>query len=190
MSMKMAVLGLVIERPGYGYELTQRLNERIEGLEFSDSAVYPALDSLQKNGLIRKRGKDGVAHRQRVWFEKTPEGAEHFDAWMDAPSDVAPLRGALRFKIAVATFEKLPKLIEETREQEQACLDRIERLTGTSEPSGALDSEAEWAPTGRVLLRRTDVKLLQAQIEALQEARTEMKRALRRRASRMARSSE
>lgn len=188
MSVKMAVLGLVIERSGYGYELAQRLDERIEGLELSDSAVYPALDSLERKGLVRRSKTTGVAHRQRIWYEKTDEGVAIFDGWMDTPSDLAPLRGSLRYKIAVATVERLPKLIEETREQEQACLDRIERLTRAHDPSGPVDPD-EWAPTGRLVLRRTDVKLLQAQIEALQEARAEMKRTVRRHAARVARSS-
>jgi DNA-binding PadR family transcriptional regulator len=197
MSVKMAVLGLVIERPGYGYELRQRLDERVEGLQLSDSAVYPALESLWRTGLIRKRDRgdsphhkrDGHAHRPRVWYEKTDQGIEVFNDWMDAPSELAPLRGSLRLKIAVATIERLPKLIEETREQEQALLDRIEGLTRAHDPVALLDSD-EWAGTGRLVLRRTDVKLLQAEIEALQEVRAEMKRALRRHAARVARSSE
>jgi len=189
MSVKMAVLGLVIERPGYGYELAQRLHERVEGLQLSESAVYPALDSLSKAEWIRQRGRTGRAHVQRIWYEPTPEGVVRFDEWMATPSDLVPLRGSLRFKIAIATLAQLPKLIEDTREQEQACLDQIERLTGDHGPLGIGDPDAEWAPTGRLVLRRTDVKLLQAQIEALQEARAEMKRALRRHAARTARSS-
>jgi DNA-binding PadR family transcriptional regulator len=188
MSMKMAMLGLLIERPGYGYELTQRLDERVDGLELSDSAVYPALDSLWRNGLTRKRKKDGVPHRQRVWYEATEEGIATFNAWMDTPSDLAPLRGDLRYKIAVATFDRLPKLIEETRAQEQACLDRIEELTRVRQPDVPVDPDAEWAPTGRLVQRRSDVKILQAYIEALQEARAEMKKAYRRYAARAARS--
>jgi DNA-binding PadR family transcriptional regulator len=183
MSMKMAVLGLVIERPGYGYELTRRVNERIDA-SYSDTAVYPALDSLHREGLIHKRGKTGRAHRQRIWFEKTDEGVVRFDEWMDTPSDLQPVRGVLRLKIAVATFEKLPKLIEETRAQEQACLDRIERLTLLEQPAVPTDPAAEWAPTGRLVQRRGDVKQLQTQIEVLQEYRAEMKRALKRRAAR------
>ena len=55
MSVKHAVLGLVIERPGYGYELIQRLEQRIEGWRPSETAVYPALRSLRAEGMIRAR---------------------------------------------------------------------------------------------------------------------------------------
>lgn len=183
MSLKHAVLGLVIERPGYGYELTKRLGERVGGYQLADNAVYPALDSLERAGLIRRRDRDGRAHRQRIWFEATPNGHEEFAAWMGTPSEVAPLRGALRMKIAVATVDDLPQLIEETRAQERECLDLIELLSQEPQPAPPFDPDAGWAPTGRMLLRRTDVKLLQAQIEALQAARAEMKNVLRRRAA-------
>jgi hypothetical protein len=49
----------------------------------------------------------------------------------------------------------------------------------TSDTGGPIDPAAEWAPTGRLLLRRTDVKELQMKIEALQEVRATMKQALR-----------
>ncbi|MGN6189569.1 MAG: hypothetical protein ACTHOE_11765, partial [Conexibacter sp.] len=130
----------------------------------------------------------GTAHRARIVFDPTAEGVESFNAWMDEPSP--PLRGDLRWKIAVASFEKLPGLIEQTREEEQACLDRIELLTQEGDAEPLIDPIAEWAPTGRLLLRRTDVKELQAKIEALQEVRAEMKQTLRRRARRASRAPE
>lgn len=179
MSFQNAVLGLVIERPGYGYDLAQRLNARVAGLDVSDSAVYPALLGLERKGYVRRRNPTGKAHRTRIVFDPTTAGVEYFDAWMDEPAP--PLRGALRWKIAVASFARLPALIEETRVEEQACLDRIELLTQEGDTEVVIDPIAEWAPTGRLLLRRTDVKELQAKIEALQEVRAKMKQALRRR---------
>ncbi len=180
MSFQNAVLGLVIERPGYGYELTQRVNARVAGLDVSESAVYPALVQLERKGWVRRRETTAKTSRGRIMFDPTAVGREAFDAWMDQPSP--PLRGDLRWKIAVASYKKLPALIEETREEEQACLDRIELLT--SDTGGPIDPVAEWAPTGRLLLRRTDVKELQMKIEALQTVRAAMKQALRQRARR------
>ncbi len=49
-----SLLGLVIERPSYGYELVQRF-ERTYGdvLELSSpSQIYTALDALQRRSLI------------------------------------------------------------------------------------------------------------------------------------------
>jgi len=180
MSFQNAVLGLVIERPAYGYELAQRINGRVAGLHVSGTAVYPALVALENKGWVRRRDPTARTGRGRIVFDPTDEGREGFNSWMDHPSP--PLRGDLRWKIAVATFEKLPALIEQTREEEQACLDRIELLT--TDAGGPIDPIAEWAPTGRLLLQRTDVKELQMKIEALQEVRATMKQWLRQRSRR------
>ena len=59
MSVKHAVLGLVIERPGYGYELIQRLEQRIEGWRPSETAVYPGAQ------ITARRGHDPGARGDR-----------------------------------------------------------------------------------------------------------------------------
>src|ERR1019366_9433026 len=55
-----ALLGLVIERPSYGYELVQRF-ERTYGdaLELSSpSQIYTALEALERRSLIEKLPDD------------------------------------------------------------------------------------------------------------------------------------
>jgi DNA-binding PadR family transcriptional regulator len=190
MSVKHAVLGLVIERSGYGYELYQRLNQRVEGHEISERAVYPALSSLARSGWIQQSLRDGRAHRQRVWYESTPGGVDEFQGWMRRPPDEpASLRSDFRWKLALATIDDLPDLIEQTRVQQQACVDRIEALTREPQPAPPREDELDWRPMGRLLVRRSDVAHLQTQIEVLQAVRREMKDAVRRHASRTARSS-
>lgn len=189
--MKHAVLGLVIERPGYGYELYQRLNQRVEGHEISERAVYPALSSLARSGWIQQSLRDGRAHRQRVWYESTPDGVDEFRGWMGRPSDeVASLRSDLRWKLALASVEDLPDLIEQTRAQQRACVDRIEALTREPQPEPPHADELDWRPMAQLLVRRSDVAHLQTQIEVLQAVQREMKAAVRRHASRPARSSQ
>jgi len=189
MSVKHAVLGLVIERPGYGYELYQRLNQRVEGHEISERAVYPALSSLARSGWIQQSLRDGHAHRQRVWYESTPDGVDEFRGWMGRPSDeVASLRSDLRWKLALASVEDLPDLIEQTRAQERACVDRIEALTREPQPEPPRADDFDWRPIAQLLVRRSDVAHLQTQIEVLQAVRREMKATVRRHASRTARS--
>ncbi len=53
MSAKYAILGLVIERPGYGYQLAQRLEERFGSSSFAPSGVYSALDQLSRDEFVR-----------------------------------------------------------------------------------------------------------------------------------------
>jgi len=186
MSVKHAVLGLVIERPGYGYELIQRLEQRIEGWRPSETAVYPALRSLRAEGMIRAReaaaeGAVVSAHRGVVWYEATDTGRDEFRAWLRAPTDLAPQRDPFWLKVAFASPEDLPHLVELARELESACLERMDEL-GTQE-DGVEDlrrEDVEWREIGQAWLRRTEAAQLSVRIEAVQQIRAAMKRAIRR----------
>ncbi|MBS1869613.1 MAG: helix-turn-helix transcriptional regulator [Actinobacteria bacterium] len=177
MSVKHAVLGLVIERPGYGYELVQRLERRIEGWRSSDTAVYPALRALRAEGMIRAReAADG--HRGVVWYEATDSGREEFRAWVRAPIDLAPQRDPFWLKVALARAEDLPHLAESTRELERACRERLHELR--AHPDGVEGVEADWPDVGQAWLRRTEAAQLEVQIESVREIRAEMERAIER----------
>lgn len=53
MAIKHAVLGLLLERRGYGYELMQRLEGRLgPAWKLNPSTVYAALDQLEDEGMI------------------------------------------------------------------------------------------------------------------------------------------
>ncbi len=187
MSVKHAVLGLVIERPGYGYELIQRLEQRIEGWRPSETAVYPALRSLRAEGMIRARdattAESGAvsAHRGVVWYEATAEGREEFRAWVRKPTDLAPQRDPFWLKVAFASAEDLPWLVELARELESACL---ERMTELGEQGVAVEDlrrqDVEWREIGQAWLRRTEAAQLAVRIEAVQQIRAAMKRAIQR----------
>jgi DNA-binding PadR family transcriptional regulator len=180
MSVKHAVLGLVIERPGYGYELVQRFEQRIGVWRPSKTAVYPALLRLHARGYVQRRA-DSSAHRNVTWYEATEQGREEFRTWLRTPPDLMPMRDEMFVKIAFATEDDLHLLIDQTRTQERLCLDRIEQLAGGSADVTALtDPAAEWRVIGQAWLTRTEAAQLAATVEALQEARALMKQALRR----------
>lgn len=185
MSVKHAVLGLVIERPGYGYELIQRLEQRIEGWRPSETAVYPALRSLRSDGMIRARDAangSGSAHRGVVWYEATDTGREEFRAWVRAPTDLAPQRDPFWLKVAFADDEDLPWLIELARELEAACLERMAELKHDAPGADDLLSEdVAWRDVGQAWLLRTEAAQLAVRIEAVQQIRAAMKRAIQRR---------
>ena len=192
MSVKHAVLGLVIERPGYGYELIQRLEQRIEGWRPSETAVYPALRSLRGEGMIRAReaAADGAvvsAHRGVVWYEATDAGRDEFRTWVRAPTDLAPQRDPFWLKVAFAGPEDLPHLVELARELETACLERMAELSEQSENVEDLRrADVEWREIGQAWLCRTEAAQLSVRIEAVQQIRAAMKRAIQRHEQRIA----
>ena len=84
MSLKHAVLALIVERRGYGYELVQRFEERVgPGWQLNPSAVYPALDQLERGGLVTSVARHGGTRRSpRIVYAATTAGEAALEAWL------------------------------------------------------------------------------------------------------------
>ncbi len=84
MSVKYAVLGLLVQRRGYGYDLVQRFEEQIgPGWQLNAGAIYVALDKLEQDGLVRPIATEDampatrrrtVRGAPRVVYEPTERG--------------------------------------------------------------------------------------------------------------------
>jgi DNA-binding PadR family transcriptional regulator len=172
MSAKHAVLGLVIERPGYGYQLAQRLDERFGSSGFAPSGVYSALDQLSRDDLVRSAGEMGAGPARRAAprtiYEATEEGIDHFEAWMLDPSPAPPLRDELHMKIALCRPRNLPRLIEMVSGQELVCLGRLQDLKRLTAETAA---SRDWSGLMRMLATEAEVAFWNSRIEWLQSAR-------------------
>jgi DNA-binding PadR family transcriptional regulator len=183
MSAKHAVLGLVIERPSYGYELAVRLEERCGAWGWHTTGVYNALTQLERDGYVRVRGPKASAPTgrgaPRVVYESTDEGVDYFRAWMYEATPPSPIRQELDLKIALSDAEFLPQLIDQTWAQEQRCMDELRVLTSKL-PPGSARTQASWSQAAVILQRNAEIKMHQVRIEWLQEARRVMKAILER----------
>lgn len=179
MSAKYAVLGLVIERPGYGYQLAQRLEERFGSSAFAPSGVYSALDQLSRDEFVRSAGELGAGPARRAAprtiYEATDEGVDHFEGWMLGSSPTPPLRDELHMKIALCRPRNLPRLIDMVYGQELACMGRLRDLKQISEGEAAGEAQ-EWSRLMQVLARDAEVAMWKARIEWLQTARELLER--------------
>jgi DNA-binding PadR family transcriptional regulator len=177
MSAKNAVLGLVIERPGYGYDLARRLQERFGSSGFAPTGVYSALDQLSSDALVRSVGSRTDTGNERAAprtiYEATPKGVDHFEEWMLGCSSLAPVRDELYMKIALSKPHNLSRLIELARSQEEDCLARLHSLRQPAGPHGGLRA---WSEVAVLLVRDAEIKQLQARVEWLQKARTIMEK--------------
>src|SRR3954453_16097395 len=92
MSVKYAVLGLLAQRRGYGYDLVQRFEEQVgPAWQLNAGAIYVARDKLEQEGPVRPivavDGEAPVTRRRtvrgapRVIYEATPQGLERFEDW-------------------------------------------------------------------------------------------------------------
>ena len=97
--VRAAILALLAERPMHGYEMIQELLDRTRGAwRPSPGSVYPALQLLENDGLIRGRESSGKrqfelteagrAERERAERERTP--------WEEVVDGVSPSQGQLR----------------------------------------------------------------------------------------------
>lgn len=82
-----SLLGLVIQRPSYGYELVQRFERAYgEDLELSSpSQVYTALDILQRRGLIEllpAAATVGLSRQPKPHYRVTDEGMGAYVDWL------------------------------------------------------------------------------------------------------------
>lgn len=187
MSVKYAVLGLLVQRRGYGYDLVQRFEEQVgPAWRLNAGAVYVALDKLQQEGLVRPVAAAGderprPARRRtsrgapRVVYEATRRGVERFDAWMSDGCTMAPLRQELHLKLALSRPANLPRLIELTYEQERSCLDRLEQHAGERAADDLLAADEPWREVASAMLREAEVAHLQATVEWLRRIRAAMR---------------
>jgi DNA-binding PadR family transcriptional regulator len=114
-----AVLGLVIERPSYAYELARRFERTYAGsLSISSpSHVYTALGTLRDRGLV-EIAADPAPTRSRQRWEATPLGVSEHAAWL--VSQVQDERR--RQRVLVAQLGALAR----TPQQALAALDAYE----------------------------------------------------------------
>jgi DNA-binding PadR family transcriptional regulator len=171
-SAKNAVLGLVIERPGYGYDLARRLRERFGSSDFAPTGVYSALDQLASEALVRSASPNVGADKKRVVYEATPAGIERFEQWMLDSSSLAPVRDELYMKLALSRPHNLSRLIELAQAQEEDCLARLQALRRPA--PGTVSAPKAWSDVAGLLVRDAEIKQLQARVEWLQKARSIM----------------
>jgi DNA-binding PadR family transcriptional regulator len=124
-----AVLGLLIERPGYGYQIMQRFADTYgEELPLrSDSHVYSALNALESRGLIEELPGasvvlSGTDRQPRPSYRATHEGVLKYRDWMLAQTGEDRRRCRL-FVRQLAVFAHEPEAALEVLDRyEQECL--------------------------------------------------------------------
>jgi len=74
-----AVLALLRDQAGHGYDLTLRLKQRGESLAMSEGAIYPLLHRFERQGLVESTwGRTNKNRRAKV-YSVTPKG----ERWLD-----------------------------------------------------------------------------------------------------------
>jgi PadR family transcriptional regulator AphA len=102
-----ALLGLLQMKPASGYDL-RKIFSSSSMKTYSDSpgAIYPALNRLSKQGLIRGTVEQGARLRRREVFRLTPKGLSELKNWITRPITVNDLvRGQQEIMLRFAFSE-------------------------------------------------------------------------------------
>lgn len=180
-----AVLGLLLERPSYGYELHQRMARRFpaELLDPHRSHVYAALNVMLKAGFIEPIPPDEVAEtaeaasaserrQPKVHYRVTAEGGRAFRTWLAEQLRSDPAHDDLVRRIALAAGMRRVGLIHDLVSiYEDACAGEAQTL-----PMPGVDGLPARSP--EVLVRRLTVAArrmaLEGQMAWLRYARREI----------------
>lgn len=168
MSLKHAVLALIRERRGYGYDLVQRFDERIgPGWQLNPSAVYPALDQLEQSGLVTSSTRHGGTRRSpRIVYAPTAAGAAALESWLRATNvRPEPIRADLHLRVAFARSEHRVALAAQLAAHERSC---AQLLACYPRP------HALGIPAGSTLVDDAVVTRLRAELAWLAQARAQI----------------
>jgi DNA-binding PadR family transcriptional regulator len=130
-----ALLGLVIERPSYAYELAHRFERTYDGaLSLSSvSHVYTALATLRDRDLVQEMPGTQAQARSRRRYEATAEGLLEHEQWLVAQVSEERRRQRLLVTQLGALARTPARAIEVLDAYERACLAEVAAAPGAGE---------------------------------------------------------
>ena len=131
--LKGAILGLVLERPGHGYDLGARLGVRLgPSWAIDPKRLYRMLDQLERAGLI-----SGVVESdpenprlQRTVYRATELAPDALRMWLETLAPREPTRVEIQAKVAAAREQDVPQLRQALRQYERSAWSCCVRAPG------------------------------------------------------------
>lgn len=128
--LELAVLGLLKEKPMYGYELKKHLDERLRHTgKFSFGSLYPTLGHLARRNAVEVENVAGTALRRKKVYRITPEGEALFERLVEeSGSQAAEDRDAFMVRLAFFRYAK-PETRRRLLERRRGYLiDQLDRI--------------------------------------------------------------
>jgi DNA-binding PadR family transcriptional regulator len=122
-SAKHALLGLLLDRPAYRYQLGDRLQERLgPAWKINSGQLYQTIERLEADGLIERIDSATDDQHERHVFAVTTAGEDEFEHWFEGSmSRTRLLRRPLLVKITLAGPERLKDTLQEIDDYEGEC---------------------------------------------------------------------
>jgi DNA-binding PadR family transcriptional regulator len=88
MALKHAIVGFLLERPMYGYELKRALSPALSReSRVNDGVLYPILRRLERDGLVTKKVIAGEHRPDRHVLHPTKKAERWFFDWLENAGD-------------------------------------------------------------------------------------------------------
>jgi DNA-binding PadR family transcriptional regulator len=131
MSAKYALLGLLLHRPAYPYELAGGLKRCLgPAWALNSGQVYQTMERLEAADLVEPVDAVVGGHPDRHVFAITEDGETEFERWFTARTRGVQLsRRPLLVKITFAGAERLQDAIEKVNAYEHECVARLEAIS-------------------------------------------------------------
>ncbi|MHB8492737.1 MAG: PadR family transcriptional regulator, partial [Solirubrobacteraceae bacterium] len=129
MSAKHALLGLLLDRPGYPYDLGDRLQRRLgRAWAVNSGQLYQNIRILEREGLIERVDARTDGEGRHV-YAITTSGIDEFERWFDEVTGLArPARRPLLIKITLAGPERLERALEQIEAHRRDRADLLKEL--------------------------------------------------------------
>jgi len=134
LSPEMALLGLLYESPGYGYELHRRVITDLGKVwHLRQSQAYSILKRLEAQGEISMKKLPQEKLPARLLLHMTPLGRSRFLDWLDTPSGGSTR--AIRLEFVTRLYflrrympEKLSQAFDRQRQEAEIQIKRLEKM--------------------------------------------------------------
>jgi DNA-binding PadR family transcriptional regulator len=130
-SAKHALLGLLLHRPAYRYQLGDRLQKLLgPAWRINPGQLYRTIKRLEGDGLIERIDDAEDDRDERNVFAITDDGIVEFEHWFEnSKNEARLLRRPLLVKIMLAGPQRLESALGHIIAYEQACAACVKELT-------------------------------------------------------------
>lgn len=132
MSVKHALLGILVDAPAHGYDLKVRFEEKLgEFWSLNFGQIYSTLNRLHKDGLVEFDEIEQDDKPDKKIYSITEEGREVFIAWQNEPLKAEPrtLRDDLFVKLMFIDSEQADHILRTIHTQQNVYMAHMMQLT-------------------------------------------------------------
>jgi DNA-binding PadR family transcriptional regulator len=158
-TLEYKLLGLLARQPMSGYDLASHLKQRFVPFgPISHTQIYPALASLEQQGLVRYHIVEQHAVRpNKKVYELTEDGRAALHQWVESPTPLVFLYDEFFLKAYSLWLADPERMIERFREQvrlHQEKLEMYEQVVQSQQlPSSAEPEQADLFESSAVLFQ-------------------------------------